>query len=127
MKVGSHVPYEIAVEAVGRSFHCREGQSVLQAMMAVGRQVLPVGCRSGGCGVCRVEVVSGDFDTGTMSAAHISQADRARGIVLACQLYPRSDLRLRAIGSAGIQRDEAVAALIRRFNTNAFGTGTAAI
>lgn len=78
-------------------FDCDASQAVLLAMRDAGRACLPVGCRSGGCGVCRVQVLSGAFETGLMSAAQISPADRAQGIVLACQLFPRGDLRLRRV------------------------------
>lgn len=80
-----------------REFTCDERQAVLLAMRDAGRACLPVGCRSGGCGVCRVQVLSGVFETGLMSAAQIAASDRALGIVLACQLYPRSDLRLQRL------------------------------
>lgn len=56
---------------------------------------LPVGCRRGGCGVCRVRVLAGEYDKGPMSRAHVSAADEAAGVVLSCCIYPRSDLSLR--------------------------------
>ena len=56
---------------------------------------LPVGCRRGGCGICRVHVTSGRFRSDVMSRAHVSEADEAAGIVLACCIYPLSDLVLR--------------------------------
>lgn len=93
--------YRIVVAEARASFPCRDDQSVLGAMRLAGAACVQVGCRGGGCGVCRVQVESGVFDTGTMSGAQISADDRAKGIVLACQLYPRSDLCLRALGSAG--------------------------
>lgn len=55
---------------------------------------LPVGCRRGGCGVCRVRVTDGDFRTTPMSRAHVSAEEEAEGIVLACAIYPLGDLRL---------------------------------
>jgi len=51
-----------------------------------------VGCRRGGCGTCRVQVSAGEYILGKMSAAEISEADRAAGIVLACQ--QRKGLRI---------------------------------
>lgn len=55
---------------------------------------LPVGCRRGGCGVCRVRVTDGDFRTTPMSRAHVSAEEEAEGIVLACAIYPLGDLTL---------------------------------
>jgi len=56
---------------------------------------LPVGCRRGGCGRCRVRVTQGAYRASPMSRAHISTQDEAAGVVLACCIYPQSDLSLR--------------------------------
>ncbi len=56
---------------------------------------LPVGCRRGGCGVCRVRVTQGAYRSERMSRAHVSAHDEAAGVVLACCIYPQSDLSLR--------------------------------
>ena len=56
---------------------------------------LPVGCRRGGCGICRVRVTGGQYRADVMSRAHVSAEDEARGLVLACCIYPLSDLSLR--------------------------------
>jgi ferredoxin len=56
---------------------------------------LPVGCRRGGCGVCRVRVTQGVYRSDLMSRAHISADDEAAGVVLACCIYAQSDLSLR--------------------------------
>ena len=57
--------------------------------------VIPVGCRRGGCGVCRSRVIAGAYECCAMSRLHVSDADRREGIVLACSIFPRSDLVLR--------------------------------
>jgi ferredoxin len=90
--------YRIRVGCDGIEFECRESQPVLLAMCAAGRKDLPVGCRSGGCGVCRVRVLAGEYETGTMSAERVTPTQRARGEVLACQLLPRSDLDIEPAG-----------------------------
>lgn len=105
--------FAVSVEHSPAAFTCRPGQSVLAAMSAAGARELPVGCRSGGCGVCRVQVLAGDFDCGLMSGAQISPEDRAQGVVLACQTFPRSDLRVRALGRCSATGEDATAALLR--------------
>jgi phenol hydroxylase P5 protein len=54
-----------------------------------------VGCRSGGCGVCRVEVLSGTYTAKKMSKAHVTEDDLERNIVLSCRIFPTSDLVVR--------------------------------
>lgn len=81
-------------------FPCVEGESVLRAMerlMGAGRvrlgdKRIPVGCRQGGCGVCRVRVLSGPHRTGPTSRAHVTAAEEAEGYALACRLFPEGDV-----------------------------------
>ena len=56
---------------------------------------LPVGCRRGGCGICRVRVLEGDYRVGPMSRAHVSPEDEAAGVVLSCAIWANGDLVLR--------------------------------
>ncbi|MBV2132587.1 2Fe-2S iron-sulfur cluster binding domain-containing protein [Pseudomonas sp. MAP12] len=84
--------YEVREQLSGQIFHGHPDQSVLRAMENQGIRCVPVGCRGGGCGVCLVQVVSGEFECGRMSYRHVSTEAHAQGWVLACQLYPRSDL-----------------------------------
>lgn len=56
---------------------------------------LPVGCRRGGCGVCRARVIAGDYRRDPMSREHVSTTDEAEGVVLSCAIYALTDLTLR--------------------------------
>ena len=76
----------------GGEFICSEGERVLLAMERCGSSDIGVGCRGGGCGICRVRVVGGEYKTGKMSAAKISETERAAGFALACRVFPVSDL-----------------------------------
>jgi ferredoxin len=88
----------IRIEPSQESFSCLDSESLLLGLARQGVRVIPVGCVSGGCGVCRVQIVSGEFETGTMSRAHVSEEEQRLGIALACKVYPRSDLVLRVLG-----------------------------
>jgi ferredoxin len=76
----------------GQTFACRQGQSLLTAMIMAGQTAIKVGCRNGGCGVCRVKVLSGSYSSEKMTRSRISEADEAQGIVLACRIAPNADL-----------------------------------
>lgn len=76
----------------GAEFDCGENERVLLAMERFGADDIGVGCRGGGCGICRVRVVEGGYRTGKMSAEKVPDSDRAAGFVLACRLYPAADL-----------------------------------
>ena len=56
---------------------------------------LPVGCRRGGCGICRARVLEGDYRVTPMSREHVSAAEEAEGVVLSCAIYALTDLTLR--------------------------------
>ena len=91
--------FRILLSDSGESFDCREGQNVLAAMEALGRRGIPAGCRGGGCGICRVQVLAGGaYRTLKMSRAQVSVEDEAAGIALACKLLPSGDLVLRSLG-----------------------------
>ena len=76
----------------GTEFDCPEDERVLIAMERCGANDIEVGCRGGGCGVCRIRVVDGDFRVGKMSAAKVPEAERQAGYALACRVFPSSDL-----------------------------------
>lgn len=79
-------------------FHCYTGNSLLEGMQRLARKGIPVGCRGGGCGICRVKVLSGNYSCKKMSREHVSDTDLKDGIGLACRLYPESDLEVTALG-----------------------------
>jgi ferredoxin len=67
-------------------------------MEVLGGRAIPVGCRGGGCGICKIEVLSGRYRTARMSRSRISADEEARGMALACRLYPEDDLTIRVVG-----------------------------
>lgn len=78
-------------------FSCTPDQTVLRAMERAGRAVIAVGCRGGGCGACKVRVLSGRYECGPMSRRHVTADDQAAGFALSCKLYPRTDLILERV------------------------------
>lgn len=90
--------YQVCIEDTGETYRCDERDSVLTGMENLGRKGIPVGCRNGGCGVCKVEVLGGDYAARVMSREHVSEDDEACGRVLACRVRPRSDLHIKVIG-----------------------------
>jgi len=74
---------------------------VLAVTLAAGlRQglALPYESRNGGCGVCKVQSLEGQYSKRVMSRAYVSAEEEAAGIVLACRVKPRSDIRLTVLG-----------------------------
>ena len=89
----------IVIEDTGEEFTCAPERNVLKAMEQLGRKGIPVGCRGGGCGVCRVQVTGdGHYRTGKMSREQVPVGDEEKGICLACKLFPEGNLRLKVLG-----------------------------
>lgn len=100
----------VHIENCGSRFDCADGLDVLRGMEQLGRRGIPVGCRGGGCGVCKVRVLSGDYRTGVMSRACVSVDEQRDGYALACKLVPLTALRIEVVGQ-----------MVRAFDTP--GTG----
>ncbi|MCT9253875.1 2Fe-2S iron-sulfur cluster-binding protein [Acinetobacter baumannii] len=79
-------------------FHCAAEKNILQGMQSLLRKGIPVGCRNGGCGICRIKIQHGSYDCKRMSREHVSEQEQAEGIALACRLYPKSDLDIEVLG-----------------------------
>ncbi|MDX2370511.1 MAG: 2Fe-2S iron-sulfur cluster binding domain-containing protein [Colwellia sp.] len=82
------------IEVVNRNqvFYCAEDQLLLIGMERQNINCINVGCRGGGCGVCKVRIITGDYETKCMSRAHISEAEEKQNYALACRVLPRGDL-----------------------------------
>lgn len=90
--------HSITIADTGERYDCIEQESLLDGMVRLGRRGIPSGCRGGGCGVCKVEILAGSYETKLMSRQHVAAEDEAAGRVLACRVFPRSALALRVTG-----------------------------
>ena len=91
--------FEITIENTGETFRCREDEHVLGAMERAVCKGIPVGCRNGGCGACKVQVTEGRYGKRKMNRAVLSLEEEERGVALACKIYPQSDMKVKAIGA----------------------------
>ena len=90
--------FAVTVADTGEAFRCGEHETLLAGMERLGKRGIPVGCRGGGCGVCKVRIESGAFSARAMSREHVSAEEEGAGIVLACRVKPLSDIRLAVLG-----------------------------
>lgn len=102
--------FDILIGDTGEQFACSDARSLLEGMVVLGRKGIPQGCRNGGCGVCKVAILSGEVVKSVMSRAHVSEEDEYAGRVLACRVRPASDIRLAVLGGMkkGLCRSAAV-------------------
>lgn len=90
--------HQVTIVETGEVYRCREDETLLAGMERLGKRGIPVGCRGGGCGVCKVHVEAGEYGKRVMSRAYVSAEEEAAGIVLACRVKPLSDIRLAVLG-----------------------------
>jgi ferredoxin len=90
--------FAVTIAETGEVYRCREDETLLAGMERLGKRGIPVGCRGGGCGVCKVHVEAGEYSKRVMSRAYVSAEEEGADIVLACRVKPQSDIRLAVLG-----------------------------
>ncbi len=94
--LGDRLSYRIDFEPVGRRGDCPEDLSILEAARHLKVELVSLCDGQGTCGHCKVQIVSGEVSPPTEAEqAVLSPHELQEGFRLACQAYPRSDLRLR--------------------------------
>ncbi|WP_134700605.1 2Fe-2S iron-sulfur cluster binding domain-containing protein [Ammoniphilus sp. YIM 78166] len=78
----------------GKVFRCAEKEDVLTAARRQG-VAIPLGCRGGGCGMCKIQVTKGKFDRGKSSMEVLPEGEREKNYSLACKTYPLGDLTIK--------------------------------
>ena len=90
--------YQVLVLDTGVRFPCCNDEFVLEAMKRARAGPVHYGCFGGGCGICKMKVVSGAYHAEKrMSAAHVTAEERRDGVVLICCVKPREDLVIAGI------------------------------
>lgn len=67
------------------------GESILEAICRDGF-TYRFGCRRGGCGICKADLISGEVGyRKNIAASVLNDQERAQGVVLTCRAQPVSD------------------------------------
>ncbi|MDO5629809.1 MAG: 2Fe-2S iron-sulfur cluster-binding protein [Mobilicoccus sp.] len=70
------------------------GESILEALFNSGYSYR-IGCRRGGCAVCKVDLLSGEVTySRTVCEAVLTDVEKAAGTVLSCRAVPASDITI---------------------------------
>ncbi|MDR0314375.1 MAG: 2Fe-2S iron-sulfur cluster binding domain-containing protein [Oscillospiraceae bacterium] len=87
--------YKITVANTGQSFMCSQDEVLLSAMKRARCGPIHYGCFGGGCGVCKMKIISGDVKfVKRMSREHVTLEEEQRGYVLICCVKPLSEVTL---------------------------------
>ena len=85
---------QLTVQPDDISIVVRPGETVLQAMHAAGLGYR-TGCRRGGCGVCKVDLVEGTVGYSKVVSESVMSPDEfADGTCLTCHAVPTTDVTI---------------------------------
>ena len=88
----------ILIRQTGQQIAAEDGQNILQAALQSGLSY-PHGCRLGRCGGCKTRLVDGQVQTLEYSPFALTEAQKERGLILACRAIPLSDVTVDWIGT----------------------------
>lgn len=95
------VSAQVTLRPSGHQFTVEGGDTLLQAGLKAGLK-LNYGCGNGSCGLCKVRVTAGEVARTMPSDCPMSEAERVRGVVLACaHTAASSELTLETLEAAG--------------------------
>lgn len=101
----------MTVEPGGELVPVKAGETILDAMYNSG-YAYRIGCRRGGCAICKVDLVVGHVDySKPVCDTVLTDDERADGTCLSCRAVPRGDVTIRL-------RDERIRltnAMVRQF------------
>lgn len=83
--------FAIQIEGLDRPIFQNGIDTILRAALRAGVG-FPYECNSGGCGSCKFEIVSGSIESLWPEAPGLTEHDRRKNKLLACQCVPASDL-----------------------------------
>ena len=86
--------FRVTVQQFGEPFPVEMGQTILEAALARDLSY-PHGCRSGNCGACKSELLSGEVEMSPYSEYALTPAEKSNGQILACRAVPWSDCAVR--------------------------------
>jgi NAD(P)H-flavin reductase/ferredoxin len=86
--------FQIRILPFDRQIECKSNQTILRAILEQGCY-LRYGCKNGGCGSCKLQLVEGAVEQGGSSLA-LSPSERSEGYALICTAMPLSDCTLDA-------------------------------
>lgn len=82
----------ITFVGTGVTLEGRQGESLTATLLRAG-YAMRIGCHRGGCGICRVQITSGQITYATAVAETVlPEAERQQGVALACRAMPVGDV-----------------------------------
>ncbi|WP_051214930.1 2Fe-2S iron-sulfur cluster-binding protein [Granulicoccus phenolivorans] len=91
---------KLTVEPTGIEVPAAEDDTIMAALNKSGYTYL-FGCKRGGCGICKIEIVEGEIEHNRpVAETALSTEERERGICLGCRAVPKTDIVARLTESS---------------------------
>ncbi|NLY08791.1 MAG: 2Fe-2S iron-sulfur cluster binding domain-containing protein [Tissierellia bacterium] len=74
------------------------GEHIVQGVARFNSKHSMNGCCGGGCGICRIKILSGDYTTKKMSRKQVTDEEEKEGYALGCRVFPESDMSIEYVG-----------------------------
>ncbi|PLY11553.1 MAG: ferredoxin [Arcobacter sp.] len=88
--------HNILVRDKNKNRECFENKNLMDSLSKQS-DLAPKGCHNGCCGVCKVIIHNGDYEKLKMNRKHISEVEENENTVLACRVFPKSDMEIEFI------------------------------
>lgn len=85
--------YRVRLNPFDREFECGEDETILSAALRQGIR-LRYGCKQGGCGRCKAQILEGEVDPGDVSTYALMSFERQQGFALLCAARPYEDIEI---------------------------------
>ena len=96
------MPANVTIQPSGHSFVLQDHETLLEGALREGYG-LPYGCRSGACGTCKGQVLSGEVDPGDYQPGALGADERAAGKALFCMTRALTDVVVEARMVTGVK------------------------
>ena len=94
----------VAVDGHDVELECRAGETIMGSLSRHGF-TYRIGCRRGGCGFCKVDLLSGEVEYNkVVSPTVLSEAERESGVCLSCRAVPVTDVVIRLSAGDKLRR-----------------------
>lgn len=88
----------VTIDPTGEEIYLEPGETILTGLYKAG-YAYTVGCRRGGCAICKVDTVAGKFSYNRpVAETVITPEERADGTCLTCRAVPDGDITIRLRG-----------------------------
>lgn len=85
---------KLTVQGPDVSMETKEDETILEALYRNG-YAFKVGCRRGGCAICKVDLVEGEVEYNRPIAEKVlSEEEKADGTCLSCRAVPVTDVAI---------------------------------